>query len=1386
MATLLDLLASYVPPLITRRFIANPAPLTTPVSDSFPAAVLFADISGFTALSEKLAQHGPVGAEELTHALNDYFGQLIAIVTAHGGEVVKFAGDALLALWPIPVEKVPTDQTQPRAGLTLPYAALLATQSALTAQRTLRDYVTADGQSLSMRMGVAAGDVFSVQVGGTYGRWEFLLTGEPLTQVSMAEHQAQPGQIVLAPSTWKLIAPRCIGEPLPTGDVRLETVKAPISALASKPLVVPPEAEAALRVYVPVAIRGRLAAGQTEWLAELRRVTTLFVNLPDLNYHVALEQAQTVMKTLQNALYHYEGSINKLNVDDKGSTLVAALGLPPFAHEDDPVRGILAALKIQNDLRQLGLKCAVGVTTGQVFCGSVGSDARREYTMIGDGVNLAARLMQAAPDDILCDAATYQAAQAQVRFDTLPAIHVKGKAEAIPVFRPVAPHSQATRATSLARASTPIVGRAAERAMLVESLTALQQRQESNLIIIEGDAGIGKSRLVEDLRRQANERRLTVFVGAGDAVEKSTPYFAWRNVFNQLYDLGVLTDPEARRKHILDLLEIEEAILPLAPLLNEVLLLGLPDTELTAQMEGQVRADNTRDLLLQALRDSVARSPKVIVIEDAHWLDSASWALAGLVSQKIKPLLFVIATRPMSEPLPMEYRQLTNVPNLKRVRLETLAPEEVITLVCQRLGVAALPTPVIELLRDKAEGHPFFSEELAYALRDAGLIQIAEGECHVAPEVDLRAASFPNTVQGVITSRIDRLTPQQQLALKTASVIGRVFAFRLLRDIHPIVEDRPHLQQYLQSLEGLDLTPLETPEPDLSYIFKHIITQEVAYNLMLFAQRRELHRAVAEWYEQTYADDLSPHYPLLAHHWGKAEISDKTLEYLEKAGEEALRDGAYREAAGFLGEALRMAGQPMGGAAGPLALTSHTPLQIAHWEVQLGIASLGLGQLSECNTHLRRALDYLHKPMPGTTAKLIPALLWQVGRQILHRFKFNQTLPRIDENDQRPSLLEAARAYERLGETYFFANETLATVFCTLRTLNLAERAGPTPELARAYANMTIAAGLAPLHPAAENYARLALTTARQIAATEGGEEASPTLASALGRTGVYGLGVGHWSVIRPAFEQAQRIYQHLGDWRRLGETLALRENLAYFTGDFQAGVQAADELLSVVAHSGDVQQLAWAYDGRGAHLTYLGQLEASITLLSEKSLPVIRANADTMEENICRAELACALARAGELSRAAHEAELSLMFFRKASITTFSSFKAYEGLADAWLRLWETEPWNSKYQASAELVCQCFWRYARIFPIGQAPAWIFQGVAHWLAGRPTKAQPAWRKGLAFAQQLHMPYQEARALWWLGKAFNQKELIEQAGEIFERLGAKWDVGEIKKSIASSQ
>jgi len=1372
MPALTETLASYVPNLGLRRLAAQDAaaPLE-PRADRFHAAALFADISGSTLLAERLAERGAVGAEELSRVLNAYFAQLLDVIAAHGGDVAKFAGDGLLALWPADGE-----------GDDLTAAVGRATQCGMAVQRKLHNYRAEEGIYLSLRIAIGAGEAFVAQVGGAADHWELLVAGAPVVQACAAEAEADPGQVVLSPDAWELARTACTGYPLPTGVVRIASLVRPLAVRANGP---PPAfrcADTYLRAFAPCPIIARLAAGQSDWLAELRRVTVLFINVPELDCVADVAHTHDVLRAIQSVLYRYEGSILRIGIDRNGPTVLAGYGLPPLAHEDDAARGVRAALSVQLALHGRGLRSAIGIATGRAFCGSVGNAWQREYTMVADIVNVGARLMQEAGTGILCDAATQEACGTSASFESLPALRVRGKTGPIAVYRPWAEAKRIPRAHT-----ATLIGRHVERTLLAERLQALSRSDAAHAVLIEGEAGIGKSRLIEELCQLARTHGVPCFSGAGDAIEISTPYHAWRTVFTQLLRLDAAPgDPEAQRAHVVARIAAlpandgaGPALSQLLPLLDAVVPLDLPDNELTAQMTAQGRADNTHELLVRLLRDAAQAAPFLIILEDAHWLDSASWALIRLISQRVPAVLLVLVTRPLPDPPPTEYRQLLHAPGTQWLWLDTLSAEDTVSLVCQRLGVSGLPEPVVSFIREKAGGHPFFSEELAYMLRDSGRIVISHGECRMAPDTgDLRALSVPDTVHGVITGRIDRLTPRQQLALKVASVIGREFAFRTLRDIHPIEPDKTSLGEDLDALAQRDLVQIATLEPDLTYRFKHIITQEVAYNLLPFGQRRQLHRSVGEWYERTSGADLAPLSALLAHHWSQAAqataaLAPKAIAYLEKAAAQALGSYANQEALRFLTEALGLDAATRQGAGS----RNGAGRRRARWERQLGEAYYQLGNPVEARVHLTQALLLFGHRVPSARFKVLISLIGQVGRQVLHRMS-----PAIfighARQDKRATLLESARAYETLALVSFIAAETLASINGNLHGLNLAEAAGPSPELANSYAMVGLLAGLIAQPRVAERYFQFALHTAERVDDR-----------SCMGRVwftkGYYLLGKGEWAAAREALARAYERFEQLGDRRWCETTVLTLANLNYNQGQFARCGELYTQAYESAHRRGDVQAQAWAMVAKALVPLSLGQADAALETVA--ALEAWLANSlaplsDRATEINAYGIRALAHARRGERALALQSIEPAVRLIEQSSPSAYYGLTGYAAAAEVTLTLLEASDVGSaereKLQRLADHACTALRSFARLFPIGQPQAWLWKGLRDWLAGKPSRAQAAWQKSLVRAERLEMPYEEGLAHFEIGRHLpatdpRRRRHLMRAGEIFSQLGAAY-------------
>lgn len=1340
MPTYLETLTSYLPDWTVQRHARDPGPPSGPVMERLPAAVLFADISGFTALSERLAQRGPAGAEELTEILNRYFGHLIELVSAHGGDLVKFAGDALLALWPAGDE--PLERQVQRSA-----------QCAIAMQEA--PPIVGGGATLSLRVGIGAGDMLLAQVGGVQGRWELLVTGLPLVEAAPVMQEVSPGEVGLTAAAWELLQDRAIAVPLPTTGMRLKRLREslPLGAPERPPL--DPRHEEGLHGYLPGAILARLKARQLDWLAELRQVSVLFVNLPDLNHRADLARAQGIVETLQTLLDRYEGSLNKLSVDEKGVTLVAAMGLPPYSHEDDALRAVQAALAIRRSFEAQGLRSAIGITTGRAFCGEVGNARRREYTLIGDVVNLAARLMQAAKDDVFADEATHQAVQDRIACEALAPVALKGKAEPV---RPYRPRHETRRAAVLA----PMVGRAAERDRLAAHLRCLKEEARGGLVLIEAEAGLGKSRLVADFAERARALDVRLLLGSGDAIERSTPYHAWHGLFGQILGLSALEDPAARRALVQQRLGSDPVVAPYLSLCNALCNVDLPEDELVSQMTGSARAATIRTLALHILKTQLPL-PVVLLVEDAHWLDSASWAMLYAVHRELPGWLVVLAMRPPSAPVPPEYGQLVADPGIDRLTLCAMSPVEIESLLCQRLGVVALPAAVAALIHERAEGHPYFSEELAYALRDSGYLVVEGGTCRVAPGAgDLASLDLPGNVQGVITSRVDRLEPSLQLTLKVASVIGRAFAYRVLMDVHPIESDRERVHGFLQSLAELDLTPNETPEPDLTYLFKHAITHEVVYNLMLFAQRAQLHRAVAGWLERVHAHDLAMYYPLLAHHWSRAEDKPKAIEYLGKAGAQALLSGAYQEAIGFLAEAVALNEQA------PERMASTQEAEIRR---QLGEAYHGLGRLDEAAVQQEAALRLLGFPLPSNALGMALSFVRHGFLQLLYRFGL---LPCGScETAGRDRLLSASRSYERLGQLNFFANRPLLTMYDSLVAINLAEAAGPSSELARGYVNMAIGMSLVPLPGVARAYAE----RAREAAASADQVSARAWVSEILG---LYHLGNAEFAAARACLEPAVELFTRVGDSRLGDESMGLLATVYMAQNELALAAAAAEEVYQSAARRGDPQcrllglvNHAQVELRRGRFAEAERHLRQAIEIAGEGML---------LQDLIwVKGLLSQVLLVQGREEEAWDLARMVLTRMEGLMPTAAYSFEGFAMCAETLIDLCQpghgtTAAQRRERAPMARRAYLVLRRFAKVFPLARARALRLRGRLAWLSGRHGEAIRLFRRSVQVAEGLQIGFDGAMAHLELGRCLksghpDRWRHLETASEAFRRLEA---------------
>ena len=1363
-----SILQSFVPPQLLRWLADRPAPGTDPASLDQEMVVWAADLSDFSRLTDEITETQRAGPEVVTAILNETFGTIIEATTRHGGEILGFAGDSVLATWT-------TGEHRSRAE-----AVMLAGLSGLEVRELKLANVHTDRPPHALRIAIGIGRGVLMQVGGVAGAWHFVIGGPPFDQIGPVSTVAGPGEVVLSREAKEAVDSHARGRLDESGSL----VVTGIDQMRLPGPVPTPEMSKRLieqvRSFVSLPVLSRLEAGQPEWLAEFRRVTSVFVNLPSLDISIAKvrDTLQDVVQTTQRALAKYEGTLTRILVDDKGITIDAAFGLPPLTHEEDPYRAVQAAEEIQKTLRQMRLDYGIGIATGRAYCGAYGSTVRRDYTAIGREVNLAARLMKAGRFEILCDEATARAAR-RIEFHALEPQRIHGWDQPVEVFRPLwervvsDPDQQ-----QLGSASFHLVGRESERNQLTAWLDALADDRGSAVVVVEGEAGIGKTALAADLVRSAASHDVQCLVGGALPVAQS-PYHAWRDVLNEVLGLTGVPSMERRQAIVQEKMAKWQELGEWEALLNPVLGLQLPETDSTRGMSGTNRRESTIELLMTLLVQAAAEAPLLIVLDDLQWFDSASWAVVLAAAQKVSPALLVLLTRPIPEP-PDPMQELAGLGNYAHLVLKPIDRRYALELATERLSARELAPDVAAMIVDGAEGIPFFVEELAYALRDTDAFTIEGGTVRLRRSVD--ELDIPQSLSSVVLSRIDRLSPQLQLTVKVASVIGKSFDVEALAAVHPGRLEPDQLVAEISELTDLGLIVESSPG---SYDFKHNLIREAAYDLLLFDQRERIHRDVGAFIESHTVGDTEPPYALLAHHWDRGHEHQKALTYLEKTGASLQRKGANREAIEAHSRSLQLTEQH------PDEFGEVTPLRRSQWHVEIGQAHEALGELDQAEASLYRALDLLGVHVSKSPVGKIGRLLWEIIKQVLHIL-----LPgavRIPSaNDEKIRLAQASRVAALIGEIYYFTGNLAGFPVLNLIAINLGEKASEPLVAGLAYSSMGYLVGTMRLRRLADRYFRRvriaedfdpANGLTRTPDALDLYELAPGHLIAAALSESVLALTFDEWDRARDIVNGGLERCHHLGDRYSAGIALAVRGFGSYSTGHLERARRDFGELLHSAGERNNREHEGWATSCVIPVLLALNDIDGARAMAATATK--ILDHVDPLTVPIIYGTRSQVYLRDGQADEALDSAERALEAIDSTPI--FIYLAGLAGMLDTLLELWEREKETSaRADHLAKLTkkgVKIMRTFALVLPFARPKYRLFRGRMQHLQGRTTRAQKSFRKGLNMAGKSGFLWDEgllhfelARAL--PGDSAERKFHVDRARSLFEEVGSLHDLDRV--------
>lgn len=1133
---------------------------------TFDAVCLFADVSGFTVLTTALMHHGSEGAEVVAGVLGAIFEPLIEIIFAHGGFVAGFAGDAIKAVFPL---------SQPDAH---PHAvgAAWAISEYLRRQNT---YVTRFGHfDFSGKVCLGDGALhwhIWEQRPGSGARLDQRAAagffGPALDAAMESDPLSERDEIVMTAAVRNRLAPgsaRC--EPVAGGShwrLRDWQPAAPVGA-GGAPAKQPGSTahQATATAFVPDVLLTMPTVG------EFRQVVSIFVNCKPA---ATGDQEDAFYHDLFVLLARYGGylcRVGRIGGKDSGMTLLVFFGAP-VSHEQDITRALGFLLSLWGAAPML---LRAGVTTDRAYAGFVGSPRSEEYTCHSIHVNLAARHMVAAGwDEIWLDQNTADRAQADFIVESLGARAFKGFAEKRLAYSLLGRREEVAETFY----EGEMVGREVELAQLREWLQPIRRGRFGGAIYITGEAGMGKSRLVHEFQRQTEHDadNPTWFLGQTDEIVRQ-PLNPFRYLLRAYFHLSATDSADSNRRRLdqqMDGLIAATADGSLAADLDRArsFLGALVDLHwegsLHAQLEPQLRFENVLEALKTLIKAESRRAPLVIHLEDAHLLDAESRAFLTRVTRNVEgfPFLLVLTARPEGEfaatgdgagvaLLDADLPQHT-------LRLEGLNRDALTALCRERLdGTPA--APLIELVLARAEGNPFFAEQILLFLRERQqLVQIdnawdiTETLKHAIAARNLPAieAALPADVRSLLTARLDRLPPPVKIVVQTAAVLGREFDLRVLA---AMVRQEATLPDQVAIATRAAIWGAVA---EARYLFRHALLRDAAYEMQLRGQLRHLHHVAAGAIRQVYAEEPAPHYAELVYHYHQSEDNHNECEYARLAGRHAAEQYANQDALRYFGRALEILAGDEPALAGELLFERENVLYL------LGEREGQAGDLA--------ALDDL-APGDALTA----------ARLALRRARYLTVLGRYE-----PALDAADFAIDRAGE----AGET------ALVTQGLHRRGVLLQLLGRyAEAETALAGAAQQLDAAASAQGRAPIVHARGNVKYYLGEyeaarrlidEAQHLFTDANDRQGVirclFVVGQidwrqGQFAPARAHFSQALEMCRAIG-WRNYeGFVLGALGDSAFDMGDYAASQQSHEQALWLCRELGDREGEALSLDVLG------------------------------------------------------------------------------------------------------------------------------------------------------------------------------------------------------------
>lgn len=900
-------LAAYLPVTVTRQILRESLPQPG-VMQWINAATLFADISGFTAMSEALATDGPRGAETLNRRLLMTFTALISAIHDAGGAVSHFHGDAMMVYFP--------DGDGQAAARALGCARFMQSLMLTSYSEFLESPSGRIQQtfSLTMRIGLGYGRCFETVVGELDGAMEFVLAGTAVDEAVAAEGQATAGEVVASQNILKMAR-------MPHSEQFRVVKEVPPVPRADSPLYWDSFSSESLNnllhfapAFIPPALVERLKNPNTQFVAEHRPATSMFVRFEGIDFtdDRAGEQLQAYYQHVWKIVQQYGGDnsrVNRILTGDKGSHLHIIFGAP--IAPDAPDQATRCALILQRSRLPFITKQQIGLCAGRVFACAVGSQNRREYTVVGRIVNLSSRLTGLCQDGmVLLDAATADRVVDAFVFDTIDNVVVKGMQRPMKLYVPLEEKAVTAQARSRTSQSKNVpFGRTQEQIVLESYLDdGLNGRGE--VIAMFGPHGSGQVGMLSAAIHYWQLNRGRVFSALSQRHLVDQPLAPWVEIWRSLFELTPDMDPVDEEAAVRDYFEYYWPDFCGDP---SVLKEMIGAQKVASVHEDPLPLAERQAELFKTAFGLLARiskqRPILLIIEAVNWIDPASLHFLDYLAERAGQFgLTIIVT--YRESVQFNFFNSFRNQHYKKLHLADLSPERALQLVRERLNVKSLPRLFEQRLgiRDRdgrlSPVNPLFLEEsLNFMLAEGAVVNRSRpGASRVRlQETAMLNLQVPDRVYAILLSRLDRLSPDLRSLLQTAAVIGRSFDLATLERLSSGVDDS---EAALEQLVEREIIVRDEAGDTQSYMFSHALAHDVVYQSIPYARRQKLHASIGDLIVTMHGEKLEPFYALLAYHYGQTDRHETGLMYALAAADQAASRHENEEASNFYRRAV--------------------------------------------------------------------------------------------------------------------------------------------------------------------------------------------------------------------------------------------------------------------------------------------------------------------------------------------------------------------------------------------------------------------------------------------------------------------------------------------------